>query len=463
MKKNFIILIVHCSLLIPSARDCFSQSITWQRLYNSPYGYNDDCKDLCLAANGNFYSVGLCQTGQGDYSYILKLNPFGDTIWTRINTFNFTTTCAESGDGGVVIVGDANYSKKYDSSGNTVWEKSYGGTGIRYHDIIKTSDGGFLACGEQRNFSGTSFHYDGYVTKLDFNGNILWDTIYPGYDKTLYSVIESISEGYVFTGRIQNLPTDTPKCLVMKIDYFGNIKWEKSLRVFGYNATGYIINRLNNGFAIVGSMYNVFIMKVDNDGNKYFEKIIKANVMENPYDFKILNNNRYAITIFRDTAKNIITDSIGNIIYEKTYPGYYSIFESILPLNNGDIIFGGTGRFFGFEVDEYIIRTDSMLNSPTIGIIKNNNQIPSEYALYQNYPNPFNSQTIIKFDVPLKSEIIIKIYDLLGREIRKITDGKYEAGSYQISYNPGNLSSGVYFVALFASGFKFTRKLVLVK
>jgi len=58
------------------------------------------------------------------------------------------------------------------------------------------------------------------------------------------------------------------------------------------------------------------------------------------------------------------------------------------------------------------------------------NMLPISFALSQNYPNPFNPTTTIRFELPKTSDVRIEIYDILGREVRTLVDGRFEAGRY---------------------------------
>ena len=89
--------------------------------------------------------------------------------------------------------------------------------------------------------------------------------------------------------------------------------------------------------------------------------------------------------------------------------------------------------------------------------------VPMEYTLYQNYPNPFNPSTIISYQLPVSSKVVLKIYDLLGREVATLVDDRQHAGNYSVKFNAGNLSSGIYFYRLIAGGFNQVKKLILLK
>ena len=91
------------------------------------------------------------------------------------------------------------------------------------------------------------------------------------------------------------------------------------------------------------------------------------------------------------------------------------------------------------------------------------NVIPKEFALYQNFPNPFNPSTEIKFDLPKQSEVLIAVYDMLGREVARLVSGEIKAGSHTIKWNATNQTTGIYLVLFRADNFKQTRKMILIK
>lgn len=85
------------------------------------------------------------------------------------------------------------------------------------------------------------------------------------------------------------------------------------------------------------------------------------------------------------------------------------------------------------------------------------------FQLFQNYPNPFNNSTNIKFYIPFDSNVSLKIYDLLGREVTTLLSEKLTAGNYSIEWNPVNFCGGIYFYQLKANDYVNTKKLVLLK
>jgi subtilisin family serine protease len=110
-------------------------------------------------------------------------------------------------------------------------------------------------------------------------------------------------------------------------------------------------------------------------------------------------------------------------------------------------------------VENYLIDLISYYNASSYSISKS----VSEPLLEQNYPNPFNPVTVIKFVVPADGHVILRVYDILGREIATLVDEYKKSGSYQVTFDASGLSSGVYFYRLDASGKIVQRKMLLVK
>ena len=89
--------------------------------------------------------------------------------------------------------------------------------------------------------------------------------------------------------------------------------------------------------------------------------------------------------------------------------------------------------------------------------------IPKEYKLYQNYPNPFNPETVIRYQLPVKSKVTLGIYDILGREVVKLVDEEQEAGSHKVKFNSCRLASGVFIYRIITPDFTLSKKMILIK
>lgn len=86
-----------------------------------------------------------------------------------------------------------------------------------------------------------------------------------------------------------------------------------------------------------------------------------------------------------------------------------------------------------------------------------------QFKLDQNYPNPFNPNTVIRYSLNVNTEVSLKVYDALGREVAELDRGLRQAGSYTASFNASGLGSGVYFYTLKSDNYTQTRKMILLK
>ncbi|HLT24973.1 MAG TPA: FG-GAP-like repeat-containing protein [Ignavibacteria bacterium] len=166
--------------------------------------------------------------------------------------------------------------------------------------------------------------------------------------------------------------------------------------------------------------------------------------------FDDINNDGQTDMVF---LTNIIYSSnnvTGSKLYAYTFPGIKLSHENFpWPMYGHD-------RYRTFNYDFFP-------DDEHVGIQNINNEIPESFDLLQNYPNPFNNSTIIQFKIAKNSKAELNIYNLLGEKISNLVNQNLSAGTYQVTYTPENLSSGVYFFRLAADGNVFTRKMLMVK
>jgi hypothetical protein len=94
---------------------------------------------------------------------------------------------------------------------------------------------------------------------------------------------------------------------------------------------------------------------------------------------------------------------------------------------------------------------------------ENNESAINNYALMQNYPNPFNPNTTISYQLPKSGQVTIKVYDVLGNEVKTLINEYKTAGSYSVNFDAGKLSSGMYIYRITADGFTSAKKMLLIK
>ena len=107
--------------------------------------------------------------------------------------------------------------------------------------------------------------------------------------------------------------------------------------------------------------------------------------------------------------------------------------------------------------------TKISLDSITVGIRHQKHKLPKMFNLSQNYPNPFNPTTTVEYSIPKQSNVTIKVYDILGREVTTLVNEEKLAGNYRVDFNGSSLASGIYFYRMEAGGYSITRKFILIR
>ena len=97
-----------------------------------------------------------------------------------------------------------------------------------------------------------------------------------------------------------------------------------------------------------------------------------------------------------------------------------------------------------------------------VGVI-NEDIVPDDFVLFQNYPNPFNPSTIIKYAIGSRQFITLRVYDVIGKEIKTLVDEELSAGEYRVVFNASELPSGIYFAQLRSGNFIQSKKMILLK
>ena len=158
-----------------------------------------------------------------------------------------------------------------------------------------------------------------------------------------------------------------------------------------------------------------------------------------------------------------IADPSKVIVYYRGFPGngkFIPLATSYNELSN-EIIAAGLEKFGQFV----FASNDSLTTS-----VEENELTLKNFKLYQNYPNPFNPATKIKYSIPNVAEATLrplhtklKVYDILGREVKTLVNGEKQSGAYEVEFDASRLSSGIYFYKITAGNFSEIKKLVLLK
>jgi Secretion system C-terminal sorting domain len=128
--------------------------------------------------------------------------------------------------------------------------------------------------------------------------------------------------------------------------------------------------------------------------------------------------------------------------------------------------FGGTGKEASGTWSFSISGTTCSGNWGPVGpatFVESGSELPAQYALEQNFPNPFNPVTTIRFSLLSSHFTVLRVFDLLGREVSTLVNERKEAGVHQVKFDARGLPSGVYSYRLHAGDFVQTRKMLLLQ
>ncbi len=145
----------------------------------------------------------------------------------------------------------------------------------------------------------------------------------------------------------------------------------------------------------------------------------------------------------------------------------------VLPSGGTNVASNSDGSLF-FVTDSYNGTVQVYKRQNINGIREENNVAPNAFILRQNYPNPFNPSTVIRYTIPQREFVSLKIYDLLGHPVATLVNEEKSAGTYEVQFNSQDasrlqpstnrrLSSGVYFYKIQAGNYVAIKKMVILK
>lgn len=204
-----------------------------------------------------------------------------------------------------------------------------------------------------------------------------------------------------------------------------------------------------------------------NDGNASFTAsslIVMQNNKERTKTFDLvdIDHDNDLDLLFAHTSKFYLAKQNGNseLIPEEFTSMNFDIYDiETTDLNNDGLI-------DVLVSDQFNSSNNLILFSTDIGTgikLFDNEIIPNNIKLYQNYPNPFNPSTIIKYTIPYQSNVILKVFGVLGREVTTLVNKQQPKGTFEVEFDGSELTSGIYFYRLKAGGFSETKKMILIK
>ncbi|MDH7603394.1 MAG: carbohydrate binding domain-containing protein [Melioribacter sp.] len=236
---------------------------------------------------------------------------------------------------------------------------------------------------------------------------------------------------------------------------------------------------------LVGGNGKAYFEIVDNpvyDGIKALKVIIDAlgsnawdiQVVNEPFTVKPNTKYKYSIMAKADKLGPVVNFTVGEPV---TYREWGRAHQVVMTTEWQQVTFEFTTPA-GVTEGRAPIHLSESMNSIYLPIIyyfddlkitevtvdvENENQKPLTYNLYQNYPNPFNPITTIEFALPVSGKVRLSLYDILGRKVKEIASGIFDAGNHKIKLDASNLTSGIYYYKLEANDFISVKKLILMK
>ncbi len=206
--------------------------------------------------------------------------------------------------------------------------------------------------------------------------------------------------------------------------------------------------------------------------NYRFDSTNAVCAVENSQGYDISSSGSFGMWVFGDNSGNeldfIFGPTSANIIPIDTinWYGWKYIGMWRAKTDTSTALFEGVAikRLQASLFDNSTIYVDDIqVNGIVTHVGENTAVAPNAFMLSQNYPNPFNPTTSISYKLSALSRVTLKVYDVLGREVATLVDGKQNPGAYTAFFDGSRFASGVYFYELRAGSYIVTKKMILVK
>jgi len=235
-----------------------------------------------IAGSTNSFGAGMWDV------YLIKTDTYGNTIWTQTYGgagWDDGHSVQQTSDGGYIIAGSTRsfgagsrdvYLIKTDTSGNALWTQTYGGSDYDDSDSVQqTSDGGYIIIGSKRHLiTGKS---DVYLIKTDSSGDTLWTQTYGGSSSDFGNSVQQTSDGgYIIAGSTSSFGAGKSDAYLIKTDPSGNILWTQTYGGSDGDGGSSVQQTSDGGYIIAGSTisfdvgvydYDVYLIKTDANGN----------------------------------------------------------------------------------------------------------------------------------------------------------------------------------------------------
>jgi uncharacterized delta-60 repeat protein len=455
-------------------------NLQWARSYKGPGTSIDYSNCIVVDNNGNVYITGWSggENNLHDMTTI-KYSPDGDSLWVRryngtANDNDYAYWLDLDNEGNIYVTGQSVETGsdndittiKYSPDGDVLWIKHYNGPSNGYDagwTIAVDDEGSAFVTGNHTTANGLN----GATLKYTSAGDLSWVSTFdgPGSGGDIFftMVLDDSSNVYV-SGFVSN--AGTSDIGTVKYDSSGNEKWAVLYNGEANSYDGAYIVTLDNSQNVIvtgyssgnGTDYNYTTIK-------YSQPVIPVELSSFTADVK--NN---VVTLNWTTASEInnygfeIQKSRDNKNYNKIgfVNGNGTVTESVSYSFIDELITEGKSFYRLKQIDF----NGSYEYSKTVEV--EINLTPVEYALHQNYPNPFNPATRISFSLADNSEVLLRVYNILGQEVATLIKGYLDKGVHQVEFDASEFNSGIYFYEININNnnsvnFSSVKKMMLTK
>lgn len=467
----------------------------WTALFNGSGNSTDKALFIQTDNSGNVYVSGYSTGAGSSYDYAtVKYNSAGIQEWSSVyngqgNAIDYITSLTTDDSGNVYVTGQSYggfitqydiVTIKYNSAGVQQWTSRFDGSGSS-NDIGSSLSvdysGNVIVVGQ--SFESNSGSYDYIIIKYNSSGEQVRISYYdgPGNGIDVATAVKTDNAGNIFVTGYSRGTNSQYDIATVKYNPEGVEQWvsrHNGAANGNDGATGLVTDNNGNVFVtgysgISGSNYDIAVLKYDSTGVRQWLRSYNGTSNQNDSSTSIAidNQGNICVTGFCNstgTSKDFVTikyNTNGTQEWFALYNGntneddvaYSAAFDQ-----NGDVFVTGKTTVPGSTTDILTLKY-----STVSGINSVNNILVNGFRLYDNYPNPFNPETNIKFSIPERSFVNLKIFDINGREVAQPVNENLQQGLYEYKFKAVDLPSGVYFYNLKTNEFTETKRMMLIK